>query len=185
MPITQRVTAEAGLERITAEFGTKVRDARLNFGEVDITVDPGDLVEVAQGLRDAEGIECRFFTFLAGVDRTEFGGEDKEQKAGGLEVLIHLYSPEHGLHVNVHVPVDAAEPRCPSLVPLFLGAFWHEREAFEMFGIDFEDHPRLVNLLLPEDFEGHPGLRSFKLPTRIVKDWPGAKDPEEAAAGGR
>jgi NADH:ubiquinone oxidoreductase subunit C len=55
-----------------------------------------------------------------------------------------------------------------------------------MFGIDFEGHPRLVNLYLTEDFEGNPGLKSFKLPARTtVKDWPGAKDPEEAAAGGR
>jgi NADH-quinone oxidoreductase subunit C len=54
-----------------------------------------------------------------------------------------------------------------------------------MFGIDFEGHPGLINLYLPEDFDGHPGLRSFKLPSRFVKDWPGAKDPEEAAGGGR
>jgi NADH:ubiquinone oxidoreductase subunit C len=55
-----------------------------------------------------------------------------------------------------------------------------------MYGIDFEGHPRLVGLYLPEDFDGHPGLRSFKLPSRsLVKEWPGAKDPDEAAAGGR
>ena len=53
------------------------------------------------------------------------------------------------------------------------------------YGIDFEGHPQLVHLYLPEDFEGHPGLKSFKLPGRTtVKPWPGAKDPEEAAAGG-
>jgi NADH:ubiquinone oxidoreductase subunit C len=55
-----------------------------------------------------------------------------------------------------------------------------------MFGIHFTDHPNLTTLYLSEDFEGHPMLKSFKLPARsFVKDWPGAKDPDEAAAGGR
>ena len=45
---------------------------------------------------------------------------------------------------------------------VFRGAEWHEREAMEMYGIDFDGHPRLVNLYLPEDFEGHPGLRSLQ-----------------------
>jgi NADH:ubiquinone oxidoreductase subunit C len=54
-----------------------------------------------------------------------------------------------------------------------------------MFGVEFEGNSNLSNLYLPEDFEGHPLLRSFKLPSRFVKAWPGAKDPEEASAGGR
>jgi NADH-quinone oxidoreductase subunit C len=122
-------------------------------------------------------------TFLSGVDRSELGGEEA---AGGMEVLIHLYSQDCAAHVNVHVPVDPEDPRCPSITPIFAGANWHERETHEMFGIEFEGHPRQVGLYLPEDFEGHPGLRSFKLPSRsLVKEWPGAKDPDEAAAGGR
>jgi NADH-quinone oxidoreductase subunit C len=87
--------------------------------------------------------------------------------------------------VNVHVPLDFNRPECPSITDVYVGAQWHERETWEMFGIDFPGHPRLVNLYLPEDFEGHPLLKSFKLPSRSVKEWPGAKDPEEATAGGR
>jgi NADH-quinone oxidoreductase subunit C len=99
-------------------------------------------------------------------------------------VLIHVYAPERGTEVVVHVPLAAEKPSCPTITGVYAGAMWHERECFEMYGIDFEGHPHLVNLYLPEDFEGHPGLRSFRLPTRtVVKDWPGAKDPEEAAAG--
>ncbi|MCA1709307.1 MAG: NADH-quinone oxidoreductase subunit C, partial [Actinobacteria bacterium] len=121
-----------------------------------------------------------FFTFITAIDRSEFADEP-----GGLEVLVHLYSPDRAIHVNIHVPLDADNPTCPTLTGLFRGSDWHERETAEMFGIHFEGHPKLVNLYLPEDFEGHPLLRSFKIPTRLVKDWPGAKDPEEAAAGGR
>jgi NADH-quinone oxidoreductase subunit C len=177
------VTPEQALERVQTAVGDRVGDLRLNFGQVDMVCASDALVEVVTRLRDDPDLRCRFFTFLSGVDRSEFG----EDKGGDrpLEVLIHLYSPEHVLHVNIHVPVNPDGPSCPSLTGLFAGAGWHERECHEMFGIDFPGHERLVNLYLPEDFDGHPGLRAFKLPSRFVKDWPGAKDPEEAAAGGR
>ena len=207
MAVTERVAAGDGLERVQEALGTLATEARLNFDHVDVWCAPKDLVEVATRLRDGDGLQFRFFTFLSAIDRSEWkvegdaqegqqqdapeeqeverpaGGDVHDPPAGKLEVLIHLYSPEHALNVNIHVPLGA--PECPTLTGVFRGAIWHERETYEMFGIDFEGHPRLVNLYLPEDFEGHPLLKSFKLPTRIVKDWPGAKDPEEAAAGGR
>ena len=179
-PVLERVSGEEALSRVESALGAAISDAKVNHGAVDFTCSSDRLVEVARTLRDADGIRCRFFTFLSGVDRSEV-----TDNAGGLEVLLHVYSPDHAISVTVHVPVDADDPRCPSVTGVYLGALWHERECHEMFGVDFEGHPRLVNLYLPEDFEGHPGLRSFKLPSRIVKDWPGAKDPEEAAAGGR
>lgn len=182
--MAERITPESALERVQALLGDSVSDVKLNHGQVDLTCDPDSLVDVVRRLHDADGLRFEFFTFLSGVDRSEFGGGEGE-KAGGIEVLIHLYSPDRVAHVNLHVPVDMETPSCPSITGIFQGALWHERETYEMFGIDFEGHPRLVNLYLPEDFVGHPLRRSFKLPSRSIKDWPGAKDPEEAAAGGR
>ncbi len=180
MLVRDRLAPEDALERLTAALPDKIANARLNFEQVDVACETSNLLEVIRALRDDDGLRCRFFTFLSGVDRSEVN-----DGASGLEVLIHVYSPERVFHVNVHVPVDASHPRCPSITSIYRGAEWHERETHEMFGIDFEGHPRLVNLYLPEDFEGHPLLKSFRLPTRIVKEWPGAKDPEEAASGGR
>jgi NADH-quinone oxidoreductase subunit C len=179
-PVLERVSAEQALPRVQEALGERVSDAKVNHGGIDLTCSPENIVDVARTLRDGEGIRCRFFSFLSGVDRSEVA-----DNPGGLEVLVQLYSPDYAFNVTMHVPVDASDPRCPSITEVFKGALWHERECHEMFGIEFEGHPRLVNLYLPEDFEGRPGLRSFKLPSRIVKDWPGAKDPEEAAAGGR
>lgn len=175
-----RLTAEDALQRVSSLLGDRAREARLNVGQVDFVCDTSSLVEVVSALRDDAELRLSFFTFLTAIDRSEFADEP-----GGLEVLVHLYSPDRAVHVNIHVPLDADNPTCPSLTGLFRGSDWHERETAEMFGIDFEGHPRLVNLYLPEDFEGHPLRRSFKIPTRSVKEWPGAKDPEEAAAGGR
>jgi NADH-quinone oxidoreductase subunit C len=184
VPVTERVSAEDALERVRSALGDNVTELHVNHGHVDLVCDPAKLVDVVRSLRDADGLRFEFFTFLSAVDRTEFGGGDAE-KAGGLEVLIHLYSPQYVAHVTIHVPVALENSTCPSITDLFLGALWHERETHEMFGIDFEGHPKLVNLYLPEDFAGNPLRRSFKLPSRNIKEWPGAKDPEEAAAGGR
>lgn len=182
MPVIERVAPQDALAQVQELLGEGVAEARVNFDQLDLTCSPDRLVEVTAALRDGP-LRLRFFTFLSAVDRSELGGTEED---GGLEVLIHLYSQEAGLHANVHVPLDRSDPRCPSITSLFGGANWHERETREMFGIEFDGHPLLVGLYLPEDFEGHPGLRSFKLPARSqVKEWPGAKDPDEAAAGGR
>lgn len=184
MPVVERLGVESALERVRFALGDAASDLKVNQGQVDLHCTSDDVVDVCRKLRDADGLRFEFFTFLSAIDRTEFGGVDSD-KAGGLEVLIHLYSPDHASHVNIHVPVDLDNPVCSSITDVFQGALWHERETYEMFGIYFEGHPNLVNLYLPEDFVGNPGRRSFKLPSRAIKDWPGAKDPEEAAAGGR
>jgi NADH-quinone oxidoreductase subunit C len=185
VPVMDRVSEEQALERAREALGGLTDALELNHEHLDVTCRPANVVEVMTKLRDAEGLAFRFFTFLSAVDRTELKTGDGDQ-TGGLEVLIHVYSPEHAIHATVHVPVDVEAPVCPTLIGVYRGAEWHERECHEMFGIYFEDHPNLSNLYLPEDFEGHPGLKAFKLPSRaLVKEWPGAKDPDEAAAGGR
>ena len=66
----------------------------------------------------------------------------------------------------------------PSWVPTYPGANWHEREAWEMFGIDFSGHPGLRHLYLPGDFEGNPLRKDYPLLARRVKPWPGIVDVE-------
>lgn len=186
MPVTEKVAPEDAAQRVQDALGEAARDVRVEHGHVVLTSAPQDLPEVARKLRDSEGIACRFFTFLSAIDWSEFGSDDDEKADDReLEVLLHVYSPEHVIHVNVHVPLTFDDPTCRSVSDVYAGALWHERETYEMFGIHFEGHPNLVKLYLTEDFEGNPLRKSFKLPTRMVKPWPGAKDPEEAAGGGR
>ena len=105
-------------------------------------------------------------------------------KQEGFEVLVNLASLTHVATVVLHVRLPAEDPVMPSLTGVYGGANWHERECAEMFGILFEGHPNLVKLYLPEDFEGYPLRKSFRLASRRFKSWPGAKDEEEAQAGG-
>ena len=119
-----------------------------------------------------DGLGCDFFDWLGVVD---LGGT-------GFQVVAHVWSTAHryGLLVRTLVPPDA--PELPSIVAMYPGAAWHEREAHEMFGVDFPGHPGLANLLLAPEFEGHPLRKDFVLASRVVKPWPGVVEPGESAA---
>ncbi len=81
--------------------------------------------------------------------------------------------------MTLSTDVSKEDPRLASLVDVFGGANWHEREAAEMFGIEFEGHPNLTKLYLPDAFEGFPLRKSFPLLSREVKPWPGLVDVED------
>jgi NADH-quinone oxidoreductase subunit C len=93
-------------------------------------------------------------------------------------------------HLNVVLKADLPDDdlRVASIVPLYGGANWHERECWEMFGITFDGHPALRHLYLPSGFEGHPLRKDFPLVARLVKPWPGIVDvepmPGEPASNG-
>jgi NADH-quinone oxidoreductase subunit C len=117
-------------------------------------------------------LECDFFDWLGVVD---LGGP-------GFHVLAHVWSTggRYGLLLRAQVPAE--QPAVPSVVAVYAGAAWHEREAYEMFGVDFPGHPGLTRLLLAPEFEGHPLRKDFVLASRVVKPWPGAVEPGESAA---
>ena len=81
-----------------------------------------------------------------------------------------------GVTLKADVPDDSLE--IASWTDIYAGADWHEREAWEMFGISFAGHPGLRNLYLPGDFEGNPLRKDFPLLSRLVKPWPGIVDVE-------
>jgi NADH-quinone oxidoreductase subunit C len=130
-----------------------------------------DAVRVAGA--DAE-LALDYFDWLSAVD----------ELADGFTVVAHLWSTtrRHGVLLRTRIGRDA--PAVPSIVDLFPGAAWHERESHEMFGIDFPGHGELKPLLLPPEFEGHPLRKDFVLATRVAKPWPGAKEPGESEHGG-
>ena len=95
-----------------------------------------------------------------------------------IDLMCRLASVEGPDAITFVTRLDHADPRVDSLTGVFGGALWHEREAYEMFGIDFVGHPQLVKLYLPDAFEGNPLLKSYPLLSRDVKPWPGTVDVE-------
>lgn len=98
---------------------------------------------------------CIYFNFSTAVDW-------KEQ---GLEVVARVENLDAGFSVTMKTRLGAGETRCASLVPVWRGAGWMEREGYDMFGIVFEGHPDLRRILLPQDWEGHPLLKSYAIDT--------------------
>ena len=122
-----------------------------------------------------------FFSFLSAVDwanERAVGDPAEAPVEERYEILSRLSDVTEGNAVILvtQVPKDAA--RIPTLVGVFGGANWHEREAAEMFGIVFEGHPNTDHLYLPDGFEGHPLRKTFPLLSREVKPWPGTVDVE-------
>ncbi len=126
--------------------------------------------------------EMPFFSWLSAVDwTTEVTVGDPpeiEEIEQRYEILSCVGSIDGGF-VVLSADISREQASIASIVDVFGGANWHEREAAEMFGIEFTGHPNLTNLYLPDGFEGHPLRKTFPLLSREVKPWPGTVDVED------
>ncbi|MFZ4518103.1 MAG: NADH-quinone oxidoreductase subunit C [Microthrixaceae bacterium] len=109
------------------------------------------------------------------------GGETRFQVFARVAKVGHP-NDFWGVTLKADVPDDTLT--VDSWVPVYAGADWHEREAWEMFGLTFTGHPGLRNIYLPSDFEGHPLRKDFPLLARQVKPWPGIVDVEPMPGSG-
>jgi NADH-quinone oxidoreductase subunit C len=107
----------------------------------------------AEFVRDTVG--CRFFSFLTAVD----------WKDAGLEIVAQVDDTAAHVPVLFKTKLGAGVTECASLVPVYRGADWMERECFDMFGVRFTGHPDLRRILLPDDWNGHPLLKSYDVDT--------------------
>ena len=165
-------------DRVRAAFTDAIGEAAQvedGFGPVTVDVPAEAWHDAALLARDRLG--CAFFDWLSAVDELE----------EGFRLVCHLACRRHGgvdhLLVRTLLPRDTAT--ASSIADVFRGARWHERETHEMFGVQFSEGGALLELaplLLPEEFEGHPLRKEFVLASRVVKPWPGAKEPGESDA---
>jgi NADH-quinone oxidoreductase subunit C len=162
------MTPEEIAQRFVARFGDGV-ETEVSYDTATVTVPTASYAEAAEFAKVTRGLDLTFFDMMSGVDEGE----------AGFAVVMHLYSPIHRHHVLLRTVTPRDNPVVPSSSGVFRGANWHEREAWEMFGIVFDGHPNLVKLLLNDEFEGHPLRKEFELASRNVKPWPGAKEPGE------
>ncbi|KHL16357.1 NADH-quinone oxidoreductase subunit C [Mumia flava] len=161
---------------------------REEFGRPTLTVPSGWWRSSIVALRDRAHLT--YFDWLSAVDEAGAPSPDPADAslAGGMRVVCHLAGLSPGVartHLR-HLVVETWIPRdalvVDSLATVYAGAAWHERETHEMFGIGFDSAGPLEALLLPDAFEGHPLRKEFVLASRVVKPWPGAKEPGESDA---
>jgi NADH-quinone oxidoreductase subunit C len=137
----------------SALAGLALSAARL-YGDVIMADVPRErLTEAARIVRDHEVTRCDFISVIAGVDTgTQLGTVTiVHGTRSGVWVALRTWAPEN-------------DPRIPTLVEVWPGANWHEREAYDMFGIVFEGHPDPRRVFLEADFPGHPMRKSFMAP---------------------
>jgi NADH-quinone oxidoreductase subunit C len=153
--------------------------AQIQFDTVKVKIEPGSWVEAHQTARDR--LDLVFFSWLSAIDwSNEVAAGDKlsEEVEERIELLSALSDVTEGRLVILSTDLPQESPTIPSLVEVYAGADWHEREAYEMFGIQFEGHPNLIHLYLPDSFVGNPLRKSYPLLSREVKPWPGTVDVE-------
>src|SRR6476659_1924661 len=147
------MTPDELAELIAQEF-PHTEAVEITHGQLTIDVSADAWVEALRYARNS--LECYFFDWLSAVDE----GED------GIRVVMHVYSPSQRHHVLIRTLLPPDHPTLPSGTSVFRGANWHERETYEMFGVEFTDHPR---------------RKDFVLASRVAKQWPGAVDPGQSA----
>jgi NADH-quinone oxidoreductase subunit C len=169
-------------DRVAAAVGG---EATVAFDTVKVRVPPARWVDTLTTARDDLGLV--FFSWLSAVDwssEVEVGDPFPEPVEDRFELLATVGDLGEGRRVTFSTDLAKDEPSIPSLIEVYAGANWHEREAHEMFGIDFVGHPNLIHLYLPDHFLGNPLRKSFPLLSREVKPWPGTVDVEAMPGGG-
>ena len=123
-------------------------------GELTIAAAARDIVKVATFLRDDE--RCQFWSI---VDVTAVDWPGRERR---FDVVYHFLSPRQNLRIRVKIEVDEKSP-VASIISVFPGADWFERETYDLYGVLFTGHPDMRRLLTDYGFEGHPLRKDFPL----------------------
>jgi NADH-quinone oxidoreductase subunit C len=150
------------MDESLGQFGLMIADALTGAvtghhvvnGELTLLTTANDILRVAKFLRDDE--RCQFWSF---IDVTAVDWPTREQR---FDVVYHFLSPRQNKRIRVKLEVgDGAS--VPSIIEVFPGADWFERETYDLYGIAFTGHPDMRRLLTDYGFEGHPLRKDFPL----------------------
>ena len=144
------------LERAYPEFTDAIERVVVDRGELTLHIKRDRLVEVAFKLRDTASLRFEMCLGVSGVHYPEQTGRE-------LHIVYVLLSLTHNRRVRLEVSVPDSDPHLPSLVEVWGGTNWHERETWDMFGIIFDGHPGLTRILMPDDWPGHPQRKDYPL----------------------
>jgi len=153
-------TLEQLAERIKAEF--PAASSSMAFGELTLTAEAADIVRLLTFLRDDP--DCRFAILI------DLCGVDYPNRPKRFDVVYHLLSIAKNRRIRVKLETEEMSP-VPSVVTVYPAANWFEREAFDMYGILFSDHPDLRRLLTDYGFTGYPLRKDFPLTGYVEVRW--------------
>ncbi len=148
------------LERLQAAFGDDIVEVSSFRGDDVAVVKPSRWVDACKFVRDDPRCDCGHFTDLSAIDHCDPRTDDLDM-ADRFEVYVIAYSiaKKHRVRLKVRLPGD--EPRIATLVGVWAGANWMEREVYDMFGVRFEGHPDERRILTYPEFKGHPLRKDY------------------------
>ena len=149
--------SQLAVQKLKEKFPNSVIDIHSFRGDDTVVVRKDDILEICRFLKNDPEMSFDFLSDLCGVD---YMGRDPR-----FEVVYHLFSIGKHHRIRLKAMVGEGE-KISSVVGIWGTADWHEREAFDMYGIVFEGHPNLTRILMPEDWDGHPLRKDYPLKGR-------------------
>ena len=152
-PTSQPSPIEPRVREVLSDLTPEVS---YSFDELVVRLERANAVEACRRLKTAEGLDFKFLRCLSVVDWVKH-----------MEAVYHLSSLSHPSKVVVKVTIPTDDLWMPTMIEVWKGADWHEREGHDLFGIVFDGHPNMKPLILFEGFEGYPGRKSYHLPEQV------------------
>jgi NADH-quinone oxidoreductase subunit C len=150
-------------QQVQAKFQDAILDVSDVQGELVVVVRKDTVYALLEYLKDDSELSYDFLADVTAVDYASMEDVLMKYDYARFMVVYQLYSLKHNTRLRVKAPVHEKDASIESVVSLWNGANWLERETYDMFGITFENHPDLRRLLMPDDFEGHPLRKEYPL----------------------
>ena len=149
--------------KVRVQFQDGILDFSKEFGELTLVVRKDSVYEILEFLKTDAELSYDFLVDVTAVDYSQMEDVLTKYDYARFMVVYHLYSYKTGDRLRLKAPVHEKELSVQSVTSLWKGAAWLEREAYDMFGITFENHPDLRRILMPDDFEGYPLCKDYPL----------------------
>jgi NADH-quinone oxidoreductase subunit C len=149
-------------QTVVAALAGAAMDYTVAFGEVSVRADAARIVDVMRFLRDDPACQ---FTCIIDITAVDWPAREKR-----FDVVYHLLSPKKNQRIRVKVETDETTP-VPSIISVFPGAEWFERELYDMYGVLITGHPDMRRLLTDYGFDGHPLRKDFPLTGFVEVRW--------------
>lgn len=150
------ITNQTVVDDLVTQFGTSVTEFEQPYGLLTFTTIPEQIVAILAYLKEHKVLKFSFLTDITGIHFPD--AVDKE-----FCVVYHMHSLENNVRVRIKVYLPETNPHIPTVIPVFVGANWMERETFDFFGIIFDGHPKMERILNMEDMDYHPMRKQYPL----------------------
>jgi NADH-quinone oxidoreductase subunit C/D len=171
------IEGDMSIQKLKERFPQSVVEIGGSRGETVVVVRPADILPICQFLRSDADQAYELCLFVSAVDRLNLGLSPR------FEAVYELYSLKHCRRLRLKAPLSGESPVVDSVSSVWPAANWHEREAYDLFGIQFRGHPELRRILLPHDWVGHPLRKDYPIGGEPVQFTVNPDDPALADLG--